>query len=112
MARDVTLSRLVGRMVRDKDGRTVGRIEELIATIHLREHGNDYLVTEFHLGAYGYLEALTGSRFAQKLLQHIPVFRYRAYRIPWNMMDLTEPERPRLIGSVIDIDAQSSRLRT
>src|SRR6185437_435148 len=68
-SREVPVSQLIGSMVRDTDGRKVGRIEELLARIELHEHGNDYVVAEFHVGAYGLLEALTGGVFAQKLVQ-------------------------------------------
>lgn len=97
MSRELRVSNLVGRVVRDSEGRRVGRIEEMLATIELHDHGNDYVVTEFHVGAYGLLEALTGSVFAQRLLQRMgSIAGYRQFRIPWQWMDLTDPDDPRL----------------
>ena len=59
MPRELRINDIVGRMVYDVEGRKVGRIEEMLAVIELEEHGNDYVVVEYHLGAYGLLEAFT-----------------------------------------------------
>lgn len=106
MPRDVLISHLVGRVVHDADGRKVGRIEEMLATIELQDGYNDYVVTEFHVGAYGLLEALTGGRFAQKLLQRVGrVSGYRLFRIPWDWMDLTDADHPRLNRTRAELEA-------
>mgnify|MGYP001556029193 CR=1 FL=1 len=106
MPRELRINDIVGRMVYDVEGRKVGRIEEMLAVIELEEHGNDYVVAEYHVGAYGLLEAFTGSRFAQKMVQRLhPVVRYRRFRIPWDWMDLTNPERPTINRRRSDIDA-------
>lgn len=95
--RTILLSDLVGRKVRDVEGRVIGRIQELHAEIELHEHGNDYVVREFHIGIYGAFEALAGSRFAQRAVQRLGRFvGYRTFSIPWNSMDLTDQERPRV----------------
>lgn len=95
--REVRLSHLVGRRVRDVAGRSVGRIEELRAEIELHEHGNDYVVVEFHVGAYGALEALAGGRFARHLLRRLGgAVGYTRRCVPWDRMDLGDPDRPRL----------------
>ncbi len=104
--RELRLNDIVGRMVYDADGHKVGRIEEMLAEIRLKEHGNDYVVTEYHVGAYGLLEAFTGSRLAQKLVQRLhPVVSYRRFRIPWDWMDLTDPARPRINRRRAELDA-------
>jgi len=108
MSRELLLSNLIGRQVRDADGLKVGRIEELLARIELHEHGNDYVVVEFHVGAYGLLEALTGGVFAQKLVQRIgSVVGYRRFRIPWEWMDLSDPLHPRLNHTRAELEARS-----
>jgi sporulation protein YlmC with PRC-barrel domain len=95
--RAISLSRLVGRKVRDADGRPVGRLEELVAEIELHEHGNDYVVVEFHVEVYGALEALAGSHFARHFLRLFGRgVGYRRYCIPWDLMDLSDPEHPRV----------------
>jgi hypothetical protein len=91
------LSHLIGRRVRDASGRSIGRIEELRAEIELHDGGNDYVVVEFHVGAYGALEVLAGSTLARHLVRRLPqLARYTRYSIPWEWMDLTKPDRPRV----------------
>jgi sporulation protein YlmC with PRC-barrel domain len=108
MSRDLYLSHLIGRVVRDADGHKIGRIEELLATIELHDHGNDYVVAEFHVGAYALLEAFTGGVFAQTLLQRIrPIVRYRRYRVPWEWMNLTDPEHPQVNRTRAELEART-----
>ncbi len=108
MSRELLLSHLIGCVVRDVDGHKVGRIEELLARIELHEHGNDYVVAEFHVGAYGLLEALTGGTFAQSLVQRMgSVVGYRQFRIPWEWMDLSDPVHPRLNHTRAELEARA-----
>ena len=96
--REIRLSDVIGRVVRDVEGRSIGRLEEMHAEIELHDQGNDYMVVEFHVGAYGALEALAGARFARHVLRRIrPLVGYRHYRVPWTRMDLSEPSRPRIL---------------
>lgn len=104
--REILLNDLIGKVVRDPDGRKVGRIEELLAIIELHADDNDYVVSEFAVGAYGLLEAFTGGAFARRLLQRLGRFAsYRRYRIQWDRIDLTDPDRPRLKVSRAELDA-------
>jgi hypothetical protein len=92
--REVRVSELVGRRVRDPEGRSVGRVEELICEIELRPDGRDYLVREVHLGAAGLLEAIGGGRLARSLLRTLGRGAgYTRYRVPWAAMDFTDTER-------------------
>ena len=93
---EILLHHLVGRKVRDIDGRVVGRIQELCAEIELHGQGNEYVVREFHVGAYGALEALAGYRFARHVARMLGVGRDEPYIIPWEQMDLSDVENPRL----------------
>ena len=80
---------LVGRRVRDANGKVIGRIE----AIRARRHGPDYLVEEYHLGPAAWLEKL-GISTARMI-----GFRSREpKRIPWQQLDLSDPEHPRLRG--------------
>ena len=80
MSRQVRVQDLIGRAVRDGEGNVVGRIQEI------RAHwsGDDCYVDEFELGGTALLERLgiTGKREPRK--------------VPWQEMDLTDPERPAL----------------
>jgi hypothetical protein len=92
---EVRLSHLLGRTVHDVEGRSIGRLEELRAEIELHEHGADYVVVEFHVGAYGALQALAGWHFARHFLRLFGgLVDYKRYRVPWEIMDLTDPMRP------------------
>ena len=78
---------LLGRRVVDANDRVVGRIR----SIHARRHGRDFLVEEYHIGPAAFLEVLgistrrlIGLRIAEPI------------RIPWQKLDLSDPQHPRL----------------
>ena len=99
MSRELPLYELLGRTVRDPAGRRVGRIEELRAEIQLQEQGNEYVVSEFHVGSFGAIETLAGPYFARLLLRRLPFLPYRRHCIPWNRLDLADPRNPRALDT-------------
>ena len=110
MSREVPLHHLLGRTVRDPNGRAVGRLEELRAEIELREDGNDYVVTEFHVGSFGAIETLAGAHFARLLLRRLGRFaHYSSHRIGWNRIDLSDPWNPRSLDTVEHLKATRER---
>ena len=95
--RTVALHQLVGRSVRDADGRRIGRIEELKAEIVLERGGNEYVVTRFGVGRWGPFGAIANGRIVQQLVRRITrAAGYVHYDIPWDWMDLSDVERPRV----------------
>lgn len=95
--REVRIERLVGRRVRDAEGRDVGRIEEMVAEIELHEHGRDYVVRELQVGRYPVLGFVAGTSLGRGLLRTLGRGSgYARYRVPWEAMDLADPERPRI----------------
>ncbi|MEO7457368.1 MAG: hypothetical protein ABIY52_13980 [Gemmatimonadaceae bacterium] len=93
----VLLGELVGRRVRDDEGRVIGRVLELSAEIALREHDRDYVVTTYHVASFGHLDRIAGSRFMQQLIEMLgPRMGCHRYLVPWDIMDITDPRRPRL----------------
>jgi hypothetical protein len=107
MSREVALHHLLGRTVRDRDGRKVGRIEELRAEIDLHEQGNDYVVTEFHVGSFGAIESLAGAHFARQLLRRLGrLVPYDHHCIPWQRLDLTDPNHPKALDTVEQLKAK------
>ena len=94
--REIPLHHLVGRTVRDADGCVIGRIQELSVEIELHEHGNEYVVREFHVGAFGVLEALMGSRLAQQLASVLRLGHPGRFTIPWELMNVDDPDHPRV----------------
>jgi mono/diheme cytochrome c family protein len=89
----VNLEHLAGRRVLSLRGKSVGRIEEIRA----ERHGDDVVVTEFHIGIFAAFERLSGSAIGIAMLD---LFRLRhrdcLYRIPWDQIDISDPVRPRL----------------
>lgn len=77
----VHLELLLGKLVRDPEGARVGRILSVTAEIE----GEECVVREYHLGAAALLAQLGISLFGRKPL-----------RVPWDLMDLGDPDRPRL----------------
>ena len=96
-AREVRLHHLVGRKVRDSRGTLVGRIHEMGVEIELNEHGNDYVVTEFHIGSLGALEFLGASDFMRELLHTLRIAKVDAHVVRWDQLDLADPARPVLL---------------
>lgn len=106
--REIRLDLVLNRRVRDIDGRVVGRLEEAIAHIRPDAVGNHYEIREFHLGKYALLEALAGGQLARAVLRFVGGARaYRRFRVPWDWMDLSDPERPRLTRTLADVEAAS-----
>jgi hypothetical protein len=91
--RRIHAEHLLGRSVRDIDGRKVARIEEIQV-----ENSNDRcLVTGFVLGAEGLLKRLSFRGIAPLFLPSLADrAQKRAKTVSWQQMDLTNPKRPRL----------------
>lgn len=84
---------LIGRRVVDANGEAVGRLEEIVADYV----DDEYVVREFHVGAYAALERLGTGMFGRGLLRLIGGDRiYTGYIVPWRHMDLSDPEHPRV----------------
>jgi hypothetical protein len=111
-ATELRLSDLTGRVVRDVDGRKVGRIEELFAELEQHEDGNDYVVTEFHVGSFGALETVGGGELLRHLLARVGrLVGYKTYRVPWEAMDLSDPQRPTLTVRREELEEDQDRER-
>ena len=93
-ARRVRADLLVGRMVRDATGARVGRIRELL--IELAAPGaREYVVREVELATGGVLDRVLGPQLAAIVRRRLgrPTNRVR---VPWEEIDLTNPQAPRL----------------
>jgi hypothetical protein len=94
--REIHLEDLLGRVVRSAAGRPVAVIQDLRA----RPEGDEYLIREIVLGELGFRAKLL------RMLQQLPTLRalgfgrrYRIRAVPWNWLDLSDPEHPRFHGS-------------
>jgi sporulation protein YlmC with PRC-barrel domain len=96
-AREVRAEQLVGCRVRDAAGRAVGRIEELICEIELRDGGRDYVVTQIGIGSFGRWDWLAGSVLTRELMKKVGgLVGYRQARVRWDSIDLGSAEGPKV----------------
>ena len=87
---DIPLELLLSKRVVDANGQSAGRIEEVCA----EQQGEELVVQEYWLGPYA---------LGERLAVWLPMLRWlgvgkrrRGYRVPWDKMDVTDPEQPRL----------------
>jgi sporulation protein YlmC with PRC-barrel domain len=92
---EVRFEDLMGKVVRNAHGRAIGRIEDL----RIEPDGDDYLVTEFLLGPLEWLPRLLAFAGELPALCALRIGRERRlHPVPWHWIDLSDPERPRLVG--------------
>lgn len=89
MSRRIRLDDLVGRPVRNGDGQVVGRIMDM--TGEMSDDG--VVVTEFHLGPAAFF-----SRMGVSALLLLGIHRLEPRRIPWDRIDISDPDRPVLVS--------------
>ena len=79
---------LLGKLVRDPEGARVGHI----LAVRAEREGDDCVVRDFELGTAALLSRLgiSAARVAG-----LPV-RSEPLRVPWDQLDLSDPEHPRL----------------
>jgi sporulation protein YlmC with PRC-barrel domain len=89
-SRRIHAEHLVGRLVRDRDGRKVGRIEEIDADL-MRD---GCYVRSFVLGERGFLKRMSiwGLFFHSRANENEQLDR----GIRWDKIDISNPKRPRL----------------
>ena len=97
--REIQLERLLGTLVVDAHGYAVGRIEDVVA----EPEGDEYLVTHVVLGPHGRLSRLLGFAHQIPTLEALGLSRpARIKRLPWDWLDLSDPDHPRLRPTVAD----------
>jgi hypothetical protein len=100
MPREAYVDLLLNRQVRAGNGRVIGRIEEISAD----ERDGQWCVTEYLLGAFVLLERLAGWSLGRAVLCALRLTRNGGgYRVRWDQMDLSDPEKPRLKCSVDEL---------
>ena len=90
---EVHLELLVGRQVLARNGRPIGRLEEVRAT-------DDWIVTDYLVGPMAVFERLSANALAM-VGRHM---RPRGYRIRPEQLDVQDPRRPRLTCSVDELE--------
>lgn len=95
---EIRLEDLLGKTVRNSHGRAIGRIEE----VRVEPSGEDYLVTHFLIGPlelWPRVLAFIGELPTSRALGLGSQRRLRP--IPWRWIDLGDPERPRLVVTLV-----------
>ena len=97
--RQLHVELLLGEKVLAMNGLPLGRLEEIRTEIN-RGH---FYVTEFLVGSYGYLERFAAWRIGRALLRVFGARRKEGYRIRWDQLDLSDPQRPKLMCEVDEL---------
>jgi sporulation protein YlmC with PRC-barrel domain len=92
---------LLGAKVFAMNGGSIGRLEEIRTEVN-RGH---YYVTEFLVGSYAVLERLAAWRIGRAVLRVIGAQRKEGYRIRWDQLDLSDPQRLKLRCEVDELMA-------
>lgn len=103
---EIHLELLLSKQVRDLTGKPIGRIQEVCA----EKQGEQWVVLEYLVGTAAALERLSAWTIGLKIIQ---MFGARSstindgYRIPWDKLDLTDPEKPRLLCNLEELNKLS-----
>jgi len=93
-APEIRLDRLLGRNVRDTNGRRIGRLEEFRA----EPRGQGIVVAAYVIGAAALLERL-GAGLRLLVGSHV-----RGYVARWDQLDISDPDHPRLTCAVKELE--------
>jgi sporulation protein YlmC with PRC-barrel domain len=100
MARqEIQLELLLGKRVYALNGRAIGRLEEVRAEVH----EGVATVNEFLVGTYAIFERLSAWEMGRAIPGLFGSLVKSGYRVKWNQMDLTDPERPKLTCHVSEL---------
>ena len=99
MRHEVHVELLLGEKVLAMNGQPIGRLEDIRTEVN-RGH---YFVSEFLVGSYAMLERLAAWRIGRAVLRVLGAKKKQGYRVRWDQLDLTDPERLRLLCEVDDL---------
>jgi sporulation protein YlmC with PRC-barrel domain len=106
--RELHLELLLGKQVWDCEGQYVGRIEEICA----QQRGNDWVIQEYLVGSTALLERLSAWKIGLGLLKLMGARKiYGGYRIPWEQLNLSNPDRPSLRCTRADLKSLNEQLQ-
>jgi sporulation protein YlmC with PRC-barrel domain len=95
--REIRAELLLGRLVVDRTGKPVGRVEEIQATWE----GDQCLVQELHLGPHALVERFSALPLVSHVLRLFGRKQHRPLRVGWQAVDLSDPEHPRLRAAIV-----------
>jgi sporulation protein YlmC with PRC-barrel domain len=90
--RELHIEQLLGRKVFDSEGKRAGRLEEVIA----ERHGDEWVVQEYWVGRNALLTRFSARGVVRALLGFFGAKENAGYKVPWDKLDLSHPERLRL----------------
>ena len=100
MSAEIRIQLLLGKQVLSINGRPIGRLEE----IRGEPRQGECFVTEFLVGRYAFFERLAALTIGRSFLQVIGARRKAdGFTIPWDKLDLSDPENPRLLCKVNEL---------
>lgn len=90
---ELSVELLLGTKVCDVDGLDVGRIEEF----RVQRGENACLVEAYLIGASALIERLSAWTLARPIMAFLGTRElYTLYEVPWEDMDLSDPDHPHL----------------
>jgi len=90
---EVNVELLIGKKVHDADGNKVGRIEEFRVT----ETDKACTLDAYLIGASALIQRLSAWTLVRPISRALRSSNvYSVYEVPWQDMDLTDPDRPKL----------------
>jgi hypothetical protein len=105
---EINLELLLGKQVFDLDNRPIGRLQEIKAEAKEQE----YVVVEYHLGAYGLLERLSATMIGRAVLGLFGVSKQISDRVvSWDKLDVTDPDHLKLRCTIEQLEAEQSSPR-
>lgn len=97
---EIHLELLLGKRVFTLNGQPLGRLEEVRAVLNNRGF---FFVTEYLVGSYALLERLSAWRMGRTIMSTLHLKRGESYRVRWEQLDLSDPNRPRLKCAVDEL---------
>lgn len=89
---EINAELLIGRKVRDTNGEKVGRIEEFRVT----NEEKACLVEGYLVGTSALVDRLSAWTLIRPIHKSLRGRMFSVYEVPWDQMDLSDPEHPRL----------------
>lgn len=87
---EINAELLIGRKVHDVNGEKVGRIEEF----QVERRDKACLVEAYLVGASGVINRLSAWTLIRPIHKALRNRLLSVYRIPWDQLDLSDPEQP------------------
>ncbi|MBW4635125.1 MAG: hypothetical protein KME30_25475 [Iphinoe sp. HA4291-MV1] len=103
---EIHLELLLDKQVLDSTGKAIGRIEEVRA----QKQGDEWVVQEYLIGYPAILERLSAWTIGLFILHLFGARKmHSGYSIPWDKLDLTDPEKPRLLCHLDELKILSEK---